>query len=150
MTFARICLIGVAGLLMLTSPPVRAADDIVMLSIADAMNLPAAKEKLDGSVKFYFGHQPAPKITQKHGNFIANPKTNAFGKSEGKACDWAFLSALISLQDRAKSVGANAVVNIQSYYKKHEVTSETQFECHKGFLIAGVALRGDVVRTAGR
>jgi len=150
MTFARFCLIGTAGMLILTPPPAGAADDIVMLSIADAMNLPAAKEKLDDSVKFYFGHQPAPKITQTHGNFVANPKTNAFAKSEGKACDWVFLSALISLRDRARSVGANAVVNIQSYYKKHEVSSETQFECHKGFLMAGVTLRGDVVRTEAR
>lgn len=66
----------------------------------------------------------------------------------GAACNWAFLSALISLQDRAKSVEANAVVNIASYYKKVEVRHETMYECHKGGLMAGVALKGDVVRVA--
>lgn len=43
---------------------------------------------------------------------------------------------------------ANAVVNIASYYKKVEVRHETMYECHKGGLMAGVALKGDVVRVA--
>jgi hypothetical protein len=45
-------------------------------------------------------------------------------------------------------VGANAVVNVESFYRKHAVPSKTEYECHKGFLIAGVALRGDVVQLA--
>jgi hypothetical protein len=146
----RLCILSLACSILLSSGVARAADDIVMLSIQDALAAPQARGKLDGSVKFYFGKQPAPKAIMSHGEFIANPKTNAFAKSEGSACNWVFLSAMISLQDRAKSVGANAVTNIQSYYKKHEVSSETQFECHKGFIMAGVALRGDVVRIAAR
>jgi hypothetical protein len=132
------------------SHPAWAADDIVMLSIQDALAQGRAESKLDGTVKFYFGTQAAPKAVQSHGVFVANPKTNAFAKSEGNACNRVFLSAMISLQDRAKSVGADAIINIQSYYRKHEFSSETQFECHKGFLMAGVALRGEVVRTGNR
>lgn len=139
-----------ACLFVWTASAARAADEVVMLSIKDAMAHSDARGKLDGSVQFYFGKQPAPKVLQSHGLFVSNPKTNAFAKSEGSACNWVFLSALVSLQDRAKSVGANAVINIQSYYKKHEVTSDTQFECHKGLLMAGVALRGEVVRVAGK
>jgi uncharacterized protein YbjQ (UPF0145 family) len=143
---------GICALFVLlaAAAPSFAADEVVMLPIADAMNMPEAQQKLGDSIKFYFGTQPATRITQNFGNFVANPKTNAFAKTEGKACEWAFLSALISLRDRAMSVGANAVVNIESYYRKHEVSSQTEFECHKGFLIAGVALRGDVVRTGDR
>ena len=33
-----------------------------------------------------------------------------------------------------------------SYYKKNPYTSETQYECHAGNLIAGVALKGDIVK----
>jgi uncharacterized protein YbjQ (UPF0145 family) len=54
------------------------------------------------------------------------------------------------LQERAQKVGGDAVIHIQSFYKKHEVSSETQFDCHKGMWMAGVALRGEVVRTAAR
>ena len=145
---SRVLCVVLVSLLVLRSGQALASDDVTMLSIQDVLNAPRAREKLDGSVKFYFG-KPAPgKVLESKGLFVANPKTNSFAKSVEKACDWAALSALISLQQRAKALGANAVVNIQSYYKRHEVTSETQFECHKGFLIAGVALRGEVVRLA--
>jgi uncharacterized protein YbjQ (UPF0145 family) len=135
-------------MLLLLAPPSFAADEVVMLPIAGAMTMPDVQQKLGGSVKFYFGTQPVPRATQTFGNFVANPKTNAFAKSASKACEWAFLSALISLQTHAEEVGANAVINITSYYRKHEVSSQTEYECHKGFLVAGVALRGDVVRLA--
>lgn len=129
--------------------PVRSdAEEVVMMPVANAMNAPEAAAVLDGSVKFYFGSKPPIPVLQSFGTFVTNPKTNAFAKTEGDACERVFLSALISLQERARSVGANAVINIESYYKKHVVSSENAFECHKGFLMAGVALRGDVVRLA--
>jgi uncharacterized protein YbjQ (UPF0145 family) len=72
-----------------------------------------------------------------------NKKTNAVGKSDEFACKWAALSALISLQEGAKRNGANAVVNIISYYKKVESKSATEMECHVGSFAAGVAIKGD-------
>ncbi len=136
-----------SALLFATSPSF-AGNDVVMLPIANAINMPEAQQKLGDSIKFYFGTQPATRITQTFGKFVANPKTNAFAKTEGRACERAFLSALLSFQERAASVGANAVINIESYYRKHAVPSQTDFECHKGVFVAGVALRGDVVRLA--
>ncbi len=44
--------------------------------------------------------------------------------------------------------GGNAVINIASYYKKNTVSSDTEFECHAGAVIAGVAMIGDVVTLA--
>jgi hypothetical protein len=134
---------------LLFAAPAAFGEDVLMIPVANAMNLPDAHQKLGDSIKFYFGKQPAGRVAQSFGPIIVNPKTNAFAKSTDKVCEWAFLSALISLQEHASSVGANAVINIVSYYKKHEVSSDTAFECHKGFLMAGVALRGDVVRLAG-
>ena len=57
-----------------------------------------------------------------------------------------FLSAMMQLEKRAKELGANAVVNIVSYYQKNVVSSATEFECHAGAVIAGVALNGDFVK----
>ena len=37
--------------------------------------------------------------------------------------------------------------NIVSYFKKNEYKSATDFECHVGAIMAGVALKGDLVRT---
>ncbi len=122
-----------------------ARDDAIMYSIEEALATDAFKEKLDGSVKFYFGSQKHASIKKNHGEFVANRKTNAFNKSDEKACQWAFLSALLAFQDRAKKEGGDAVVNITSYYKKNEVVSNTEFECHAGKMIAGVALKGDAV-----
>jgi uncharacterized protein YbjQ (UPF0145 family) len=56
------------------------------------------------------------------------------------------LSALIQLQERARREGGNAVINIKSYYKKQTFSSESQFECHAGNIMAGVALKGDIVK----
>ena len=49
---------------------------------------------------------------------------------------------LRALQDGAKSRGANAVVDIVSYYKKNEFKSSTNYECYAGAILAGVALKG--------
>ncbi|HEY7317756.1 MAG TPA: excinuclease ATPase subunit [Candidatus Binatia bacterium] len=126
--------------------PTYARDTKHILPIATAMATKDADEKLDGSVKFFFGTQEYPKVVTKLGTDITNRKTNAFGKSDEKACNWAFLSAMIALERRAKQLGANAVVNIVSYYQRIEMSSTTDFECHAGAVIAGVALKGDFVK----
>jgi uncharacterized protein YbjQ (UPF0145 family) len=128
--------------------PAHARDDKLMFQIVPALEAKDAKEKLDGSVKFYFGDQQTPKILTKLGTDVTNQKTNAVGKSDERACNWVFLSAMIQLDKRAKQLGANAVVNIVSYYQKNVMSSSTEFECHAGAIIAGVALRGEFVKIA--
>jgi len=130
--------------------PVHARDTKHLLPIAVALQDSGAREKLDGSIKFFFGKQRTPKILKKLGTDMSNRKTNAFGKSDEVACNWAFLSALVALEKRAQALGANAVVNIVSYYKKDEMSSPTEFECHAGGIMAGVALKGDFVKIAGK
>lgn len=128
--------------------PAHARDTKYLLPISTALEAKEAKEKLDGSVKFFFGNQETPKILTKLGTDVTNQKTNAVGKSDEKACNWVFLSAMIQLEKRAKQMGANAVVNIVSYYRKSEMSSPTEFECHAGAVIAGVALKGEFVKLA--
>jgi uncharacterized protein YbjQ (UPF0145 family) len=117
-----------------------------MYQYNDLLGTDEAKSKLDGGIKFYFGDQSHPELERKLGTFVSNKKTNALNKSDDRACEWAFLSAMISLQQRAIKEGGDAVVNIQSYYKKNVINSATEFECGAGAFIAGVALRGTVVK----
>ena len=142
-----LCASLVVGLLA-TAWPCAARDTKYLLPIAVAMEVKDAKDKLDGSIKFFFGDQPTPPVITKLGTDVSNRKTNAFGKSDEKACNWAFLSAMVALEKRAQQLGANAVINIVSYYKKDVMSSATDFECHAGAIIAGVALKGDFVKIA--
>ena len=117
-----------------------------MYPIDAVLTSAVAREKLGTGVRFYFGKQSYPTVDRTLGDYVANPKTNAFNKSDQEACEWVFLSALISLHDRAVHEGGDAVVNIRSFYQKREVASETEYECHAGAVLAGVALKGTVVK----
>jgi hypothetical protein len=135
-------------LLCVTHGGALARDTKYMYPIDAALNTPAAREKLGTSVAFYFGAQGHPRVAQTLGEYTSNRKTNAANKSDQEACEWAFLSALLALRDRAIAQGGDAVINIKSYYKKDEVISDREYECHAGAIIAGVALRGTVVKLA--
>ncbi len=125
-----------------------ARDSLIRVSIEEAITTADAEVKLDAGIKFFFGDQEHPEVVTQIGTYTSNKKTNAFGKSDQRACKWAFLSAMITLQDRAIAEGGNAVVNIRSYYKKHDFSSATEFECGAGAIMAGVTLVGEVVKLA--
>lgn len=132
-----------AAIILACASTAHAADRTVMRPLKEAVDAATADGKLDGSVKFYMaGSGPKGKVIEA--NVVTNRKTNAFGKSDPVACEWAAQSALISLQEAARKAGANAVINIVSYYKKVENRNATDYECHAGAVIAGVALRGDL------
>ncbi len=143
-----ISVMAVLGAVMVSAIPVQAADTKVMLPIAGGLAANDAQNRLGDSVKFYFANQSTPKVLKKLGSDTTNLKTNAFAKTNEKACNWVFLSGLLSLQKRAKEMGANAVVNITSNYDNIENPSATEFECHVGAIMAGVAFKGDLVTIA--
>lgn len=125
-----------------------ARDDHNMYPLEDALNTPAAQEKLNPDIKLYFGKQKSPKAAKQLGEWKTNKKTNAFNKSDKEACEWTFLSAVLELQERAEKEGGNAVVNIVSNYKNQVTSSETEYMCGNGALMSGVALKGSVIKTA--
>ncbi len=125
-----------------------AADTVVMLPIAGAMAANDAQKRLGDSVKFYFADQPTPQVLSHIISDRTSLRTNGFGKSAEKACNWVFLSAMLQLQKRAQEVGANAVINIVSNYNNNEMASQTEFECHDGAIMAGVAFKADFVKLA--
>ena len=124
-----------------------ARDDKYVLPIAAALESTDAREKPDGSVKFFFGKQSTPTVLTNLGNAKPHGKVNTRRGEDVKACNAAFLAALVDFQKRAKKAGANAVVNIVSYYKNIEMTSTSEFECHAG-AAAHAILRGDLVKIA--
>ena len=137
-----------AALLAATAVPAIARDTPYMLPFADVLAMPEAREKLDGSVKFFLAGTKTPKVLAKLGDDVANKKTNGVGKEDIAACRWAALSALLAFQEKAKSLGANAVVDVVSYYKKNTVAKRTEYECHAGGVIVGVALKGSYAKIA--
>lgn len=134
-----------AGLLAFAAVAVQAREDIQDFSIKDALSVEAAKEKLSGDVKFFFGKDSYAEPSKSYGVFSTSKKTNAFGKSDTEACHWAFLSAMIALDERALLEGGNAVVDIKSNYDNNLTESTTTFKCGAGNIMAGVALQGRVV-----
>lgn len=139
----NIILILVVSVIML-APDALARDSRHRFSIADVMESAENASRLEG-VSFYFGEQTHPAIKKNHGEFRTNKKTNAFNKSDLQACERAMMSALLQLFQRAHSLGVNAVINIKSNYKDNVVSSETEYVCGAGALVAGVALIGTFV-----
>jgi hypothetical protein len=121
-------------------------DERLFFPIEDVYANEDLKRKIDPDVKLYFGKQAHPEPEETFGVYTANRKTNFFNKSDKEACEIAFTSAVVALQERAEKEGGNAVVNIENIYRKDHFVSETEYECGAGNVIGGVALRGEVVK----
>ena len=144
----RITYMALALCLVLGVSTGDARNTIHQLPIADALAVGEEKSVLTGEISFYFGDAAHPAVEKSIGTFTANRKTNAVGKSDEEACNWAFMSAMKSLEERAMKEGGDAVINIYSYYYKNKVVSETEFECGAGGVMAGVTMIGEVVKLA--
>jgi uncharacterized protein YbjQ (UPF0145 family) len=143
MLFKNICAAAVLTLSGMAA--VHAADTMHDFNFKEAVDRAVADGTLDGSVKFYLaGTKSGGKVIEK--GLVTNKKTNGFAKSAESACDHVLRSALIQFQNTAKAKGANAVTNLVSFYKSNETRSATTYQCAKGTAIAGVALKGDIVK----
>jgi hypothetical protein len=143
--------LSVVAATAMTAPVTSVARDTVYSpKFADVliMDHPKIQTRLDDSIKLYFGDQPTPKVLSTLGQNTSNWTTNGFGKDDQFGCKWAAYSALVALQVRAKHLGADAVINISSNYKNNLSTSQTEFECHAGTFVIGVALKGTFVKLA--
>jgi len=127
--------------------PAEARETFHDLSVESATESALGREKLL-DVPFYMKGQKHSKVAQDFGVFTSNRRTNAFNKSDEKACEIAFLSSVIALQKRARQQGGDAVVEVRSITKHNDLESPTQYRCVAGAMIANVALEGRVVRLA--
>jgi hypothetical protein len=138
------------GISLALAWPAHARNIKRLLPIAAAMEAKDLQPKLDGSTKLFFGKAKSPEGLKTLRTEVTLGKVNLRGKSEETACNSAFLSALADLQKRAKQRDANAIVNIVSYYKRAEMSSTTEYECHEGSGYMAVELRGDLVKIADK
>ncbi len=148
-----LCLVAAA-----MAVPAMARNTEYKLPLADVLQSPEAKARLDDSVKFYFGEKSMPAGAEPKGFDVisrisnaaklrARAAANSFGGgpppiNSGRAtsqqtddiddCKIAALDLLVEMQRKAKQVGANAVVDFVSYYRNVTFSSATEYECHAG------------------
>jgi hypothetical protein len=133
--------------MMLAIPAAQARNVKVMLPIADALDTPLAQRELDKKIPLEFGQKTVNAAILSEERVYK--KKNRSTLTDKEVCHELFVTALKEMQDRAKSVGANTVTNIRSSYaKKAPIASTTQYECHTGRALAGVALTGEFINSA--
>jgi hypothetical protein len=137
--------IGFAALLLAAPVAAMAGDKVIHLSFENGVAAAQKAGLIDGSVKFYLaGTGPRGKVVND--NVTINRKTNAFGKGDEDTCNHVLATDLIYLQSEAKQAGANAVTDIVSNYNDTQFSDGQNYECHKGFLMSGVALKAKLVK----
>lgn len=124
----------------------QAADVWLEIPAADAYTSGLDKGNLNADIKLFMKGQKTPGVAQKYGEFQSNKRSNAFGKGKENACQMAFLSAIIALQQRAVREGGNAVIDIYSNTKNQVYESAEKFKCISGAMTANVSLKGTVVK----
>ncbi len=123
-----------------------ASEKVVHLPFQPVVDQGVKSGQLDGSVKFALaGSGSKGKVVND--SVTISRKTNAFGKSDEDTCNHVLLTDLIWLQEQAKGAGANAVTDIVSNYNNVQYRDAQNYECHKGFLMSGVALKAKLVKT---
>lgn len=144
LNFNKILVVGIMA--ALTTGTAVARDTTLHLDFKQAVDKAVQDGTIDGSVKFYLQGTTPSSAAIVQSDVVTNKKTNAFNKSDAAACDWVLRSALIQLHHAAKAQGANAVIDIVSFYKNTETKSTTTYECHAGTMVAGVALKAKLAK----
>jgi hypothetical protein len=115
------------------------------LSVSDAVETGGGKENLL-DVPFYMAGQPHPGVARVIGEWSSDRRTRAAFRSDEAACKVAFLSAIISLQQRARAEGGDAIIDVVSVARDRTTKSAGEYRCYAGAAVAQVALEGKVVK----
>jgi hypothetical protein len=146
-THASICMI--LAITLLLAGPAWARSTEHLLSIQAALGSDMAKQKLL-DVPVFFAGQKHPAVARKLDAVRTNKKTRGAFRSDEKACQIAFLSAVIQLQQRALRDGGNAVIDITSIARNQPLSSATEYRCVAGSVVVHVGLQGNPARIKGR
>ena len=133
-------------LVLFNAAPSFARDTVRNFPLQESITKGFAQGHLNNNVQLFFAGGDEPAILETLKNISTSRKTDGFGKSDETACEWAFFSALIALQNRALQEGGNAVINILSNYKNKEFSSDSLFQCGAGTFVVGVALKGTIAK----
>jgi len=131
-----------AAVLILVASNAHARSDVLLFPIAAATASADYHAKI-GDFKFVWGDKVSGKSL---GTTESRKATNAVFKADATACNWALLSALIALKERALGMGASSVQGIKSNVTGTPYSSTTEFQCIVGFTNARVHLTGTVVK----
>jgi len=121
----------------------QAADRRLTLPVKSALDSSIAQKALL-DVPIYMKGQKHPPVTNISQEFKSNKRTNGFNKSDERACEIAFISAVVALQKRALKEGANAVIDIYSITKDVVYEDPENYSCLAGNVVVNVALKGKV------
>ncbi len=133
--------IGTLILVMLLGTTLQARDTKLMLSVSKGLKKGRQVGALDRSIRVQFGSSG---LRSGQRRYTANRKTNAFNKTDVEACEWAFISSVKSLQDRARNMGKRRVTGIVNYYNRRRRSNPSRYECHVGKFVAKVAIQGNI------
>jgi len=119
-----------------------AADEVVKFKIDSGIKTGKAssRDQIKDDIALYFGKQKTPPVVKKL--WEGDSSQTSSRRSQQERCETAFASAIIRLQNKARTEGGNAVINITSGSGE---SSETEFTCTAGRMMSRVHLRGTVV-----
>jgi hypothetical protein len=113
-TVLHIAGFAIAVALPFRSPIAYARDVKYLLPIKAALESAAAQKEPNRSVKFFFGTEHPPEILSVLGNAVVHRRIGTRPINDVNTCNAAFLAALVDLENQAKKLSANAVVNVVS------------------------------------
>lgn len=117
-------------------------DKVYDQELARALNDPEVLAQVGSDVKFYFGSTPDG-VVRTLGRSRSHKKSRASRGVEG-SCSRAFGNTLAAMAKQARSKGANAIVNIRSFWGGYPTSSTTSYKCGMGSSTSGVALVGEL------
>jgi uncharacterized protein YbjQ (UPF0145 family) len=118
------------------------------LPLDEVLRMPAAERELDGQVRFYLSGQSHTEIVMRHSEEVVTAKIRGAGEEEIETCKRAALKALVHYQGKARKMGANAIVDMVSYFDAKPFMSPAQYECHAGSRTVVVVFKGSYAKIA--
>jgi uncharacterized protein YbjQ (UPF0145 family) len=135
----------VPALLMATPAEAQRQDAINVFQVGAVRDNPDLTSQTNG-VRLYFAGERTPGIQRRiQNNVTTSQRARKSGRSAEWACERALMNSLIRLSTAAQNAGANAVINIRSNWDNRPYANGSEYECAIGRMMAGVALKGDIV-----
>jgi uncharacterized protein YbjQ (UPF0145 family) len=121
-----------------------AEDQVKHYPVKHALGSKVGKTKLLKYVRIYMKGADHPGVERRNREYKTSKRSSGANHSPQEACDVAFVSALIALQERADREGGNAVIDIYSLTKNDRYQNTDKYVCTTGRAMANVVLKGTV------
>jgi hypothetical protein len=139
---------SVLSVCLLVPSSVAARNVEYTLPMDEVLRMPAAERELDGQVRFYLSGQSHTQVVLRHSEEVVTAKIRGAGEEEIETCKRAALKALVHYQSKARKMGANAIIDMVSYFDAKPFMSPAQYECHAGSRTVVVVFKGSYAKIA--